>query len=172
VNEASARASVNHPAISLVYECDQELGVNFYTLELVDAPSLSDLARRRSELEESALWKILESVADALVYLRDQGMSHRLVTAQSILMLRSGEPRIANPVRGRGTPLSAEEERRQMEFLSDAIAPFLKKSGADPTLVSLVDRMGADRIDAANTIDGLKRSLSPSDPNEGSVRLN
>ena len=113
VNEASARASVNHPAISLVYECDQELGVNFYTLELVDAPSLSDLARRRSELEEAALWKILESVADALVYLRDQGMSHRLITAQSILMLRSGEPRIANPVRGRGAPLSVEEERRR-----------------------------------------------------------
>ena len=167
VNEASARASVNHPAISLVYECDQELGVNFYTLELVDAPSLSDLARRRSELEEGALWKILESVADALVYLRDQRMSHRLITAQSMLMLRSGEPRIANPVRGRGTPLSVEEERRQMELLADAVAPFLKKSGADPDLVSLVDRMGADRIDAVNTIDGLKRSLSPSDPNEG-----
>jgi formylglycine-generating enzyme required for sulfatase activity len=167
VNEASARASVNHPAISLVYECDQELGVNFYTLELVDAPSLGDLERRRSELEESALWKILESVGDALAYLRDQDMSHRLITAQSILMLKSGEPRIANPVRGRGAPLSVEEERRQLEFLANAVAPFMRKSGADPDLVSLVDRMGADRIDAVNTIDGLKRSLSPADPNEG-----
>lgn len=167
VNEASARASVNHPAISLVYECDQELGVNFYTLELVDAPSLSDLERRRSELEESALWKILESVGDALIYLRDQDMSHRLITAQSILILKSGEPRIANPVRGRGAPLSIEEERRQMEFLASAVAPFMRKSGADPDLVSLVDRMGADRIDAVNTVDGLKRSLSPVDPNEG-----
>lgn len=167
VNEASARASVNHPAISLVYECDQELGVNFYTLELVDAPSLSDLERRRSDLEEATLWKILESVGDALIYLRDQDMSHRLITAQSILMLKSGEPRIANPVRGRGAPLSVEEERRQMEFLANAVAPFMRKSGADPDLVSLVDRMGADRIDAVNTIDGLKRSLSPADPNEG-----
>ena len=167
VNEASARASVNHPAISLVYECDQELGVNFYTLELVDAPSLSDLERRRSDLEEATLWKILESVGDALIYLRDQDMSHRLITAQSILLLKSGEPRIANPVRGRGAPLSVEEERRQMEFLANAVAPFMRKSGADPDLVSLVDRMGADRIDAVNTIDGLKRSLSPVDPNEG-----
>ncbi len=167
VNEASARASVNHPAISLVYECDQELGVNFYTLELVDAPSLSDLARRRSELDDVALWKVLEAAADALIYLRDQGMSHRLITAQSILMLRSGEPRIANPVRGRGAPLSVGEERQQMEYLAEAISPFLRKSGADPVMVSLVDRMGADRIDAVNTLDGLKRSLSPVDPNEG-----
>ncbi|MEM9281802.1 MAG: SUMF1/EgtB/PvdO family nonheme iron enzyme [Verrucomicrobiota bacterium] len=167
VNEASARASVNHSAISLVYECDQELGVNFYTLELVDAPSLSDLERRRSDLDSSVLWKVLESVADALIYLRQQGMSHRLITAQSILLLKNGEPRIANPVRGRGAPPSPDEEKQQLELLADAIAPFLNKTGVDPALVSLVDRLGADRIDAIKTIDGLKRALAPADPNEG-----
>lgn len=167
VNEASARASVNHPAISLVYECDQEMGVNFYTLELVDAPSLSDLARRRSELDEGALWKVLESCADALIYLREHGMSHRLISAQSILLLRSGEPRIANPVRGRGLPLSADEERQQLHLLGEAIRPFLHRGAGAPKLHALIDRMGADRIDAINTIDGLKSALSPVDPNEG-----
>lgn len=166
VNEASARASVNHPAISLVYECDQEMGVNFYTLELVDAPSLADLARRRSELDSTVLRRVLESVADALIHLRDCGMSHRLVTAQSILLLRNGDPRIANPVRGRGNPLSVEEERRQVELLAEAVAPFLKAS-SDPGLNSIVDRMGTDRIDAINTINGLKKALSPPDPNAG-----
>ncbi|MEM6279647.1 MAG: SUMF1/EgtB/PvdO family nonheme iron enzyme [Verrucomicrobiota bacterium] len=166
VNEASARASVNHPAISLVYECDQEMGVNFYTLELVDAPSLSDLARRRSELDESVLWTVLEACAGALLYLRENGMSHRLISAQSILMLRNGQPRIANPVRGRGNPLSVEEERQQMELLADAISPFLQSSGGDPQLHLLVERLGSDRIDAVNSIDGLNRILSPSDPEE------
>lgn len=167
VNEASARASVNHPAISLVYECDQELGVNFYTLELVDAPSLSDLARRRSPMDESEVWKILEAIADALVYLREHGMSHRLVSAQSILVLKNGEPRIANPVRGRGNSLSADEERTQMQLLADAVTPFLQKTGGDAVLHSLVDRMGADRIDAVNSIDGLKRALAPINSTEG-----
>lgn len=166
VNEASARASVNHPAISLVYECDQEMGVNFYTLELVDAPSLADLARRRSELDESVLWKVLEACAGALLYLRANGMSHRLISAQSILMLRNGQPRIANPVRGRGNPLSAAEERQQMELLADAVAPFLKSSGGDPQLHFLIERLGSDRIDAVNTMDGLNRILSPADPEE------
>jgi len=167
VNEASARASVNHPAISLVYECDQEMGVNFYTLELVDAPSLADLARRRSQMDEAEIWKILEAIADALVYLRENGMSHRLVSAQSILILKNGEPRIANPVRGRGDSLSADEERTQMGLLADAVTPFLHKTGGDPALHSLIDRMGADRIDAVNSIDGLKRALAPVDPTEG-----
>lgn len=167
VNEASARASVNHPAISLVYECDQEMGVNFYTLELVDAPSLSDLARRRAELDDTVLWKVLSAASSALLYLRDSGMSHRLFTAQSILIVKGAEPRIANPVRGRGLPLSPDEERRQMELLADSILPFLKKAGTDPALFSLVDRMGTDRIDAINSIEGLRKALNPPDPKEG-----
>jgi formylglycine-generating enzyme required for sulfatase activity/serine/threonine protein kinase len=167
VNEASARASVNHPSISLVYECDQELGVNFYTLELVDAPSLSDLARRRSDLDDSVLWKVLSAASSVLLYLRDSGMSHRLFTSQSILIVKGAEPRIANPVRGRGNPLSVEEERKQMELLADAISPFLKKSGTDPALFSMVDRMGTDRIDAINSIEGLNKALHPPDPKEG-----
>lgn len=167
VNEASARASVNHPAISLVYECDQEMGVNFYTLELVDAPSLADLARRRAELDDAVLWKVLTSASSALLYLRDNGMSHRLFTAPSILVVKGAEPRIANPVRGRGLPLSPEEERKQMELLADAILPFLKKSGTDPALYALVDRMGTDRIDAINSIEGLRKALHPPDPKEG-----
>ena len=131
--------------------------MNFYTLELVDSPSLADLARRRSQLEESVLWRVLESGADALIYLRESGMSHRLVSANSILMLRSGEPRIANPVRGRGVPLSVDEERQQMQLLADAVSPFLKPGG-DPGLHSLVDRMGADRIDAIKYNRRLKKS--------------
>jgi formylglycine-generating enzyme required for sulfatase activity len=167
VNEASARASVNHPAISLVYECDQEMGVNFYTLELVDAPSLSDLARRRAELDDAVLWKVVSAVSSALIYLRDSGMSHRLFTAQSILIVKGAEPRIANPVRGRGLPLAPEEERRQMELLATAIHPFLKKAGTDPALFSLVERMASDRIDAINSIEGLRKALHPPDPKEG-----
>jgi hypothetical protein len=167
VNEASARASVNHAAISLVYECDQEMGVNFYTLELVDAPSLSDLARRRAELDDAVLWKVVSAASSALIYLRDSGMSHRLFTAQSILIVKGAEPRIANPVRGRGLPLAPEDERRQIELLADAIHPFLKKAGTDPALFSLVERMGTDRIDAINSIEGLRKALNPPDPKVG-----
>lgn len=167
VNEASARASVNHPAISLVYECDQELGVNFYTLELVDAPSLSDLARRRSELSEPVLWKVLESSADALIYLRDNGMSHRMFTAQSILIVKGEEPRIANPVRGRGQWFSPAEERQQMGLLGEALAPFAGKSGTSSELFSLIDRLGTDRVDGINTASALKKALEPIDPHAG-----
>ena len=170
VNEASARASVNHPAISLVYECDQELGVNFYTLELVDAPSLSDLARRRSDLEEGVIWKVLESCADALNYLRENVMSHRLFTAQSILVVKGAEPRIANPVKGVGVVITPQEEREQMELLGEALAPFVQKPGIDRNLFSLVDRLGTDRIDGINSIKALQSAIEASGEQELSDR--
>lgn len=159
VDEASARASVNHPAISLVYECDQETGVNFYTLELVDAPSLADLARRRERLDDRVLWGIIESTASALAYLRDSGMTHRLISSQTILLVSGEHARIANPVKGRGDRLTVAEETHQMRLLGDAIAPFLVKGESDPALFSLVDRLGAGRIDAIKSIEGLEKAL-------------
>ncbi len=170
VNEASARASVNHPAISLVYECDQEVGVNFYTLELVDAPSLSDLARRRSDLDEGVIWKVLESCADALNYLRENRMSHRLFTAQSILVVKGAEPRIANPVKGVGVVITPQEERQQMELLGEALAPFVQKPGIDRNLFSLVDRLGTDRIDGINSIRALQSAIAASGEQDLSER--
>ena len=166
VDEAAARAAVNHPAISLVYECDQELGVNFYTLELVDAASLSDLARRRAEIDDEVLWKVLDSCSSALVYLRDHGMQHRLIVAQTILLLKEEQPRIANPVKGRGTPLSPAEEKQQMQLIANAITPFLKKGTSAPELFSIVDRLGTDRIDSINSIGALEGALDTSDPKE------
>jgi len=166
VDEAAARAAVNHPAISLVYECDQELGVNFYTLELVDAASLSDLARRRAEIDDEVLWKVLDSCSSALVYLRDHGMQHRLIVAQTILLLKEEQPRIANPVKGRGTPLSPAEEKQQMQLIAKAIIPFLKKGTSAPELFSIVDRLGTDRIDSINSIGALEGALDTSDPKE------
>jgi len=166
VDEAAARASVNHPVISLVYECDQELGVNFYTLELVDAPSLSDLARRRAALADDILWDVLDSCSNALVYLRDNGMQHRLISAQTILLLKEKQPRIANPVKGRGTPLSPAEEKQQMQLIAAAIEPFLKKGASDSQLFAVADRLGKDRIDAINSIDALEKALDNSDPKE------
>lgn len=162
VHEASARASVNHPAISLVYECDQELGVNFYALELVDAPSLDDLARRHSELSASVLRSVINTVASVLTYLRENEMSHRFITSKNILIVKGQEPRIANPVRGRGPSQTPEEERTQMELLSDALRPFLSKPGVDPRLFTVVERMGTDRIDSINTVAALEKALAPS----------
>lgn len=160
VSEASARARVNHPNVSLVYECVQEQGVNFYTLELVDAPSLADIAAQRKSLSDDTLWGILEACTSALEYFRTNQMEHRIITAQSILLQNETQTRIANPVKGIGNPLSPEEENQQMQYLASALRPFIKKGMTDASLYSLIDRMGQERIDGIKTIDGLRRGLN------------
>ncbi|MDF1752237.1 MAG: SUMF1/EgtB/PvdO family nonheme iron enzyme [Verrucomicrobiales bacterium] len=160
VNEASARAKVNHPNVSLVYECVQEQGVNFYTLELVDSPSLADLAAQRTSLSDDTIWGILESCCSALEYFRAHQMQHRLLTPQTILLQNGDQTRIANPVKSIGGILSPEEEVQQMQYLGAALKPFIRKGGTDPSLYSLIDRMGEPRIDGIKTIDGLRKGLN------------
>ncbi|MDF1815379.1 MAG: SUMF1/EgtB/PvdO family nonheme iron enzyme [Verrucomicrobiales bacterium] len=160
VNEASARAKVNHPNVSLVYECVQEQGVNFYTLELVDSPSLADLAAQRANLSDETLWGVLESCCSALEYFRSHQMQHRVMTAQTILLQNGEQTRIANPVKSLGSILSPDEENQQMQYLGAALKPFIKKGATDPGLYSLIDRMGQERIDGIKTIDSLRRGLA------------
>ena len=160
VNEASARAKVNHPNVSLVYECVQEEGVNFYTLELVDAPSLADMASQRANLGDNTLWGILESCCSALEYFRSHQMQHRIMTAQTILIQNGDQTRIANPVKGMGKMLTPDEEKQQMQYLSAALKPFIRKGATDPGLYSLIDRLGQDRIDGIVSMGGLRRALN------------
>ncbi len=164
VEEARARALINHPAISLVYEAAQEHGVNFYTLELIDAPSLVDLSNKREVLDDDALWNVLESVADALCYLKANQMKHRLVTAHSIFITSSQQVRIANPVKGSGAMLTVDEEIQQLRLIGEAVRPFLRQGKTDAALFAIHDRITQDRIDSIKTVEALKDALQTTEP--------
>ena len=166
VNEASARARVNHPNVSLVYECVQEHGVNFYTLELVDAPSIADLAAQRTNLSDDTLWGILESCCSALDYFRANQMQHRVITAQTILLQNGDQTRIANPVKSIGSLLSPDEEKQQMQYLGSALKPFIRKGSTEPGLYSIIDRLGEDRIDGIRSIGSLRRGINDDSANK------
>ena len=56
-------------------------------------------------------------------------MSHRLFTAQSILVVKGAEPRIANPVKGVGVTITPQEERQQMELLGEASGSLCAEAG-------------------------------------------
>ncbi len=160
VNEASARARVNHPNVSLVYECIQEQGVNFYTLELVDSPSLADLAAQRTNLSDDALWHVMEACCSALEYFRANQMQHRIITPQTILVHHGDQVRIANPVKSIGGMISPDEEKQQLQILGTALKPFIRKGSTESSLYSLIDRLGQERIDGIRSIDGLRRGLN------------
>ena len=159
VEEARARALINHPSISLVYEAAQEHGVNFYTLELIDAPSLVDLSNRRVMLDDDALWNILESVSSALCYLKANQMRHRLAGSDTIFVVNDDQVRIANPVKSSRAMVTVEEERQQMRLIGEAIRPFLRQGKTDAAIFTIHDRLTQDRIDSIKTSETLKEAL-------------
>lgn len=156
-HEARARALVSHPDISLVYEAAQERGVNYYTLELVDGPTLGELARSHTGLDDATLWRVLKVIAGVLNYLKANKMAHRALSADTIFLVNSGHPRVANPVKY-GEPI--EDFSTQMVRIAEAIRPFLKgPARPDPRLVALVERLDPHRIDAIRTPHGLEEAI-------------
>jgi hypothetical protein len=158
-HEARARALVSHSNISLVYEADQDRGVTFYTLELIDGPTLAQLAAAGQPVDEPSLWRILKVCADALHYLKSHQMEHRMISADTIFLVGDGQPRIANPVKP-GTPMP-EEDSAQMRLIAEAVRPFLRSGGkADKRLAALLDRMSNPaRIDGVRSGHGLVEAI-------------
>ena len=160
VQEARSRALVTHPDISLVYEADQEKGVNFYTLELIQGASLADLARRSVALDAPTIWRILKSYSSAVAYLLANQMAFRPLSAQTVFLIADDRPRIANPVKyGRAT--DAPDDAEQMKKITDAIEPFIAFAGrSDPRLTAMFSRLSnPDRADAIRSPQALAEAI-------------
>ncbi len=162
LKEARSRALVNHPVIALVYEANQENGVNFYARERVDDPSLTELADHGEKLSDGAVIQLLGTVADAVIYLVENRMNFRPITADLIRIGKEGQPKVINSV------ISGElkfDEAEQVGLLADAVFPLLTKSryGGELALHALMVRMhgqgDANVGQAIVTLDQLKVAL-------------
>lgn len=160
VQEARSRALVTHPDISLVYEADQEQGVNFYTLELIQGASLADLARRSVALDAPTVWRILKSCSSAITYLQANNMAFRLLSAQTIFLISDDQPRIANPVKYGGAT-DVPDDGAQIKKIAEAIEPFIAFAGrSDPRLTNLFARLSdPNRADAIQTPRALAEAI-------------
>ncbi len=162
LKEARSRALVNHPAIALVYEANQENGVNFYARERVDDPSLTELGDRGEKLSDGAVIQFLSSVSDAVSYLVENQMNFRPITGDMIRVGKEGHPKIINSVIS-GEPIFDEAE--QIGLLADAVFPLLTKGryGGELALHALMVRMhgqGDAKVgQAIKTLDQLKVAL-------------
>ncbi len=162
LKEARCRAIVNHPAIALVYEANQENGVNFYARERVDDPSLTELAAGGEKFSDAAVIQFLSEVTDAVIYLVENRMNFRPITADLIRISKEGHPKIINSV------ISGEldfDEAEQIGLLADAVFPLLTKGryGGELALHALMVRMhgqGDSKVgQAIVTLDQLKVAL-------------
>jgi serine/threonine-protein kinase len=95
-HEARVAASLNHPRIVKIHDFGMEEGVHWYSMDLVDGPTLEGLLDDHGPFELSTFAKAMIPVLDALEHAHGLGIIHRDLKPANILLNREGRPHLAD----------------------------------------------------------------------------
>jgi MFS family permease/predicted Ser/Thr protein kinase len=93
--EAKAMGKLSHPNIVTIYDHGTADGLPYLVMEYVDGVTLRDVMRAKVLTPAEAL-KVIPQVCDALEYAHAQGVVHRDVKPENILLDNSGKVKIAD----------------------------------------------------------------------------
>jgi serine/threonine protein kinase len=95
MREARSMARLNHPHIVTVFDFGEAGGLFYFTMEFVDGKNLRQQLHSGEVTAQAAL-RIVSQVCDALGYAHDEGIVHRDVKPENILLDRKGRVKIAD----------------------------------------------------------------------------
>lgn len=93
--EAKAAARLTHPNIVAIHEVGQHDDQHYFSMDLVEGESLSELIRKQP-LPVAKSVDYVEAVAGAIHYAHESGVLHRDLKPSNILIDRSDQPRITD----------------------------------------------------------------------------
>jgi serine/threonine-protein kinase len=122
--EAQLAAGLNHPNIVNIYDIAGRSGLIWYTMELIDGPSLAQLVERDGPLALDQVLRLLREALSALAHAHGSGLVHRDIKPENMLIDPAGSVQITDfglalALRGRyggatsrsGTPQFASPEQ-------------------------------------------------------------
>lgn len=122
--EAQLAARLNHPNIVDIYDIAGRSGLIWYTMQLINGPSLAQLVEREGPLPSAKVVRLLREALSALAHAHGSGLVHRDLKPENMLLEADGSLRIADfglalALRGRfggatsqsGTPQFASPEQ-------------------------------------------------------------
>jgi eukaryotic-like serine/threonine-protein kinase len=150
--EAQLAARLSHPNIVNIYEIGGRSGLIWYTMELIDGPSLAQLVERDGPLPMDKVLRLLREALSALAHAHGSGLVHRDIKPENMLIARDGSLQITDfglalALRGKfggatsqsGTPQFASPEQllgervdQRSDLYSLAAVAFYALLGAPP----------------------------------------
>ena len=94
--EAQLAAKLNHPNIVNIYEIGGRSGLIWYTMELIDGPSLAQLVEREGPLPLAKVLRLLRAALSALAHAHGSGLVHRDIKPENMLIARDGSLQITD----------------------------------------------------------------------------
>lgn len=93
--EAKLMARLVHPNIATIFEFGQSADYCFLLMEFIDGINLREAIRAKSTASAEAL-RIIPQICDALQYAHDQGVIHRDVKPENILLDKYGRVKLVD----------------------------------------------------------------------------
>jgi serine/threonine protein kinase len=93
LQEARAAARVTHPAIAQIYYADEEEGVTFIVMELVEGKTVRELVQNH-ELDVLGAMDIALQVAEGLAQAHERGIIHRDIKPANVMVTASGQVKV------------------------------------------------------------------------------
>ncbi len=94
--EAQLAAGLRHPHIVNIYDIGGRSGLLWYTMELIDGPSLAQLVERDGPLPLDRVLRLLREALSALAHAHGSGLVHRDIKPENMLIDRTGSLQITD----------------------------------------------------------------------------
>ncbi len=93
LQEARAAARINHPAVAQIFDADEEGGLTFIVMELVEGRTVGQLVES-GELDLLGTIDIATQVAEGLTKAHELGIVHRDIKPANVMRTRDGHVKI------------------------------------------------------------------------------
>jgi serine/threonine-protein kinase len=108
IREARAAAALNHPNIVRAIDAGEVNGVLFFAMEYIEAENVAQILRRQGPLDEPRAMDIILQMAHALAHASRQGLVHRDVKPENILIDLGGVAKLTDMGLAKSTDADGE----------------------------------------------------------------
>jgi Serine/threonine protein kinase len=130
--EARAAARLQHPNIVSIHEIDSQDGIEYYSMALVDGPSLATLLARDGPMAPRAAARLVRTIAEALHYAHRLGVLHLDLKPGNVLTDSNGEPLIADFGLARRIDVPPADDPDEVSGTPSYMAPEQITPGSHP----------------------------------------